>query len=305
MQLPVFIISLLLSFTATTAAVRGINIPANTSPVYGDKNNFDFEDEAIFQIQMRKLQMKNDHALADNDPDIERRGGKGGKGSYAPGASPVASPATSHPTPCCDCSSGSGKGKGGKGKGSRALKGKGGSKGSKGSGGCTGCCSGTGGGGGGNGTVLELQLIMLPPNATIPVASGSATTQIGTTFIYNDALLDLNATVLNGAFVTGYCHRIQALVGTTTADLQEGTGYCHFTWTITDSAGIVVTFNGAGEVVDRIGGTLAITGGTGALQGVGGEVEILPAFNSVSTEFDFFLQAQFYVAVATLVIPSL
>ena len=250
------------------------------------------------------------------------KGGKGGKGDVSHSSSPAVAPVTT----CCDCSVGQGKGgkgKGGKGKGSRVLMGKGAGKGngkgdSKGysSSTCTGCCPGTGTGGtggtggggggggvGGNGTALELQLIMLPPNATITVAPGAASTQIGTMFIYNDALLDLNATVLNGAFVTGYCHRIQALVGTTTTNLQEGTGYCHFTWTITDSAGIVVTFNAAGEVADRIGGTLAVTGGTGALQGVGGEVEILPAFNSVTTEFDFFIQAQFYVAVATLLIP--
>ena len=111
-------------------------------------------------------------------------------------------------------------------------------------------------------------------------------------------------TILAGAFVTGYCRRIQQLLGADIATLQEGIGYCHFTYTISDSNGNEVTFNAQGEVLDRVGGTLAVIGGTGALQGVGGELELVPAFNAVDTEFDFFKLATFYVGVATLIIQA-
>ncbi len=190
---------------------------------------------------------------------------------------------------------------------------KGGGKGGKGSGGYTddaycACCPNTNSTGNstgnGTGTVLELQFVQLPPNVTVLIASGASDTAIGTTYIYNDYLLTINATILKGAFVVGYCRRLQELVGTTNTTLQEGTGYCHFTHTITDANGNEVTFNAAGEVLDRVGGTLAVTGGTGALQGVGGEVQLAPAFQDPNTEFDFFVQVQFYVGVATLLLPT-
>ena len=58
MKLPILILSLMLSITSTAAAVRGIKTSANTSPSSVNEENFDFGDEAIFQINMRRLAKK-------------------------------------------------------------------------------------------------------------------------------------------------------------------------------------------------------------------------------------------------------
>lgn len=142
---------------------------------------------------------------------------------------------------------------------------------------------------------------MLRPNATIPVAPNTEASLVGTVFIYLDSLFDFNLTVLEGNFVSGYCHRTLQLQQLGPNNTLVGQGYCHYTFTVTDGTN-AVTFNGAGEVFDISGGTLAITGGTGALQGVFGEVEIVP-FYEVNTQSDYFLEAALYVGRATLNVP--
>jgi hypothetical protein len=143
---------------------------------------------------------------------------------------------------------------------------------------------------------------MLPPNATVPVAPGAPDSTIGTIFIYNDALFDLNLTALPGTFIAGFCQRTQLTQNVGSDNTLVGGGYCFFTMTVSD--GITsVTFNAVGEVFDVLGGTLSITGGTGDLSGVYGEVELVPVYQT-QDQVDFFTEATLYVGTATLFVPS-
>ena len=149
--------------------------------------------------------------------------------------------------------------------------------------------------------VVELDFVMLPPNSTVPVATGLPASTIGTVFIYQDSLFDLNLTALNGTFAAGICTRTQQLQNLGPNNTLVGAGYCHYTYTVSDGMS-AVTFNAVGEVFDVLGGTLAITGGTGALQGVYGEVELVP-FYALAQQTDFFTEAALYAGSATLSVP--
>lgn len=148
---------------------------------------------------------------------------------------------------------------------------------------------------------VELDFVMLPPNATVPVAPNLPASTIGTVFIYNDALFDLNLTALPGTFIAGLCHRTQLTQNAGGDNTLVGGGYCHFTFTVSDGT-TSVTFNAAGEVFDVLGGTLALTGGTGELTGTYGEVEIVPVYET-EAQIDFFTQASLYVGSASLFVP--
>ena len=128
MKLPVLILSLMLSITSTAAAVRGIKTSANTSPSSVNEENFDFGDEAIFQINMRRLAKKGimkgqAAAIADAyskaTKPMQNMGNAASK-SGTPASSPTAESPASSPvgteapviSTCCDCSSNSGGSKG-------------------------------------------------------------------------------------------------------------------------------------------------------------------------------------------------
>lgn len=253
----------------------------------------DVDEDSRFKI-LRKLQMKGEKG----GPKV-----KGGLAASSPAASPItsylvaspaASPTTDSVTVPPPLVSAHGMMEGMHGMASKGGRGKGGMKRSSKS-------KGKGG------TVIvppeitvELEFVQLPPNATIPIGTGEAPTQIGTVFIFNDVLLDYNLTVLNGTFVTGVCTRTVAVTGIGINSSLVGAGYCHFTYTITNDAS-TVTFNAVGEVIDIFGGTLAITGGTGELAGASGEVQIVPTYaEDPPTSIDFFVDAVAYVGLATL-----
>ena len=239
-----------------------------------------------------------------------------GDGSTPGCGEPVASPAFS-PTSEGKYNGGGGSGKGG-GKGGGGKKGDGGKGGKKGDGG-KGKGSGDYPGGGKKGgpspsapsaptspgecgcevDEIELDFSMLPYNLTVGVSPGASTSSVGTVFIFNDVLFDLNLTVLPGTFVGGLCHKTQ--LTQPAGSLLVGSGYCFFTFTVSDSNSSV-TFNAAGEVFDNLGGTLAITGGTGALTGAYGEVELTPVYQTEDL-VDFFTEASLYIGAASLFVP--
>ena len=148
---------------------------------------------------------------------------------------------------------------------------------------------------------VTLEFVMLSPNATVPVSVGVPDTTIGSVFIYNDALFDLNLTALPGTFVAGLCTRTQLTQNVGEDNTLVGGGYCHFTFTVSDGV-TSVSFNAAGEVFDVLGGTLSVAGGTGELVGVYGEVELVPVYQETN-QIDFFTEASVYVGTASLFVP--
>jgi hypothetical protein len=148
---------------------------------------------------------------------------------------------------------------------------------------------------------IELDFTMLPYNISVGVTSGASTSEVGTVFIFNDPLYDLNLTILDGTFVGGLCHKTQLTQPVGSASTLVGGGYCFFTFTVSDGDSSV-TFNAAGEVFDVLGGTLAVTGGTGALAGAYGEVEITPVYETNSL-VDYFSEASLYIGAASLFVP--
>ena len=166
--------------------------------------------------------------------------------------------------------------------------------------GCSGrWCSSSGGGSLTPNSTLDF--VMLSPDATVPVSVGVPDTTIGTVFIYNDALFDLNLTALPGTFVAGLCTRTQLTQNVGGDNTLVGGGYCHFTFTVSDGV-TSVSFNAAGEVFDVLGGTLSVAGGTGELVGVYGEVELVPVYQETN-QIDFFTEASVYVGTASLFVP--
>lgn len=240
------------------------------------------------------------------NPPVTGKGGKGkgvkGKGSLT--KSPVSVPNNYAPPAT---------GKGGKGK-EKGRKWKGGKmKGDKGKGGKNGKSSKSKSNSKGKGgtvvvpppvVTVEFQFVQLPPNATIPIFVDAPPSEVGTVFISNDPLLNVNLTVINSTFVTGVCTRTQAIVDLGNNNSLVGSGYCQFTYTITSmnsATTTAVTFNAVGEVVDIFGGTLAITGGTGELAGAYGELQIVPTYQQdTPVNADFFVDAVAYVGLATL-----
>ena len=130
MKLSLLLLSLMLSLTSTVAVVRGVKIPANTSPS-SVKENFAFGDEVIFQINMRRLAKKGavkghtatyaatystaTHPKQHMDMTMSKSGTPASSPvAYSPASSPVGTEAPVIST-CCDCSSISGGSKGSKG----------------------------------------------------------------------------------------------------------------------------------------------------------------------------------------------
>jgi hypothetical protein len=129
---------------------------------------------------------------------------------------------------------------------------------------------------------------------------------LGTVYIYNDALLNENIAELEESFATGHCTRTQMRIPVGDVNFVSGGGYCHFTYTLFDGASSY-TFNAAGEVFDSFGGVLPVIGGTGdgGFVGVTGVVEVLPFTVTSEGEFvpsdeDVFMGPEIYRVEATL-----
>jgi hypothetical protein len=148
---------------------------------------------------------------------------------------------------------------------------------------------------------VKLDFTMLPYNISVPISPNAAESEIGTVFIFNDPIFDLNLTVLDGTFVGGLCTKTQVTQNAGASTTIVGGGYCFFTYTVSNG-NTSVTFNAAGEVFDVLGGTLSIEGGTGELSGSYGEVELTPVYQEES-QTDFFLEASLYVGGASLFVP--
>jgi len=287
------ILSLMLNFVGSLATVRG-----------SEQKREELSNEIKQFIDERRVLKKEGKGSLLSDLNPDDRDSHGGYDDdhhdddyyYYPAPSPGKGKS----------GKGSGKGKSGKGKSGKGGKG---GKGKyhfnvpasspvsspspgPGSGGGGGCC---------DVNVVELDFVMVPPNATVPVSTGLPASTIGTVFIYQDSLFDTDLVPLEGTFVAGLCTRTQLFQNIAPGNDLVGAGYCQFTFTVSDGMSSV-TFNAVGELFDVLGGTLAVTGGTGALQGVYGEVEIVP-FYQVPTQTDLFTEAAVYVASATLIDP--
>ena len=284
MKLQLLLLVIVVSMVPCVAHIRGLR--KHDESVHTD-------EDPRFRI-LRKLQKKGEKGEPMNKGEIAASSPAASPTTTTLVASPAASPTAYSVTgpPSTKSSQGVegmlGKGgKGGRGKGDMKRSSK-----SKGKGGTIVAPPPA--------ITVELEFVQLPPNATIPIGTGEAPTQIGTVFIFNDVLLDYNLTLLNGTFVTGVCTRTVSVTGIGNNSSLVGAGYCHFTYTITNDAS-TVTFNAVGEVVDIFGGTLAITGGTGELAGASGEVQIVPTYaQDPPTSIDFFVDAVAYVGLATL-----
>ncbi len=152
----------------------------------------------------------------------------------------------------------------------------------------------------------EVKFFQLPASATVYTNSTSPDPQaLGTVFIYNDVLYDQNTlTQINNTFVSGLCTRTQQRQDLGNGQFIVGAGYCSFTYTLVDSNNNTATFNTAGEVFDQFGGVLGVQGGTAALVGVYGQIQLSPVTvtNTSTTPYDgdFFTGATGYEVNVTL-----
>ena len=153
-----------------------------------------------------------------------------------------------------------------------------------------------------------LQLSAIPPGLTVDPSDPNDQI-VGTRYVYNDGLRDQDTLdELIGSRASGTCTRIQARLGNEDIGLQLGRGHCQFTYTLRDSKNRKLVFTASGDVVDSLGGTLSITGGSRSALGAFGEVELLPVNLVANGRFeiesgDFFLDPLFYAADARIYIP--
>lgn len=119
--------------------------------------------------------------------------------------------------------------------------------------------------------------LFLAPDTT-PTNAGDPTLP-GTVFIFERVnILELDGvTPINGTVVSGTCTR--TTVGT------DGGGVCHLVFV--DEDGFSINVNG--DLQSPLGGPLAITGGTGGMVGVVGEVDLFPIFETDTQFGDIFL----------------
>jgi hypothetical protein len=158
-------------------------------------------------------------------------------------------------------------------------------------------------------SISFLQFSAIPP-ALVVYPSDPDPQDLGTRYVYNNHLRDPDTLdELVGSRCTGLCTRTQArAVNGADEVLQLGGGQCSFTYTMFDGDD-EFTFEASGTVVDSLGGTLAITGGTKDAIGAFGEVELLPVrLNADDGSFDVepgdvFLEPIFYMADALLFVP--
>jgi hypothetical protein len=143
---------------------------------------------------------------------------------------------------------------------------------------------------------------------------------LGTVYIYNDALLEEknndddddvlleeeeSIVELEESFASGHCTRTQMRQPLDEGNnFVSGGGYCHFTYTLFDGE-TAYTFNAAGEVFDLFGGLLSVMGGTGEFMGLTGEIQLTPYDITDEGDFegssdDFFTAPDVYRVHATL-----
>jgi hypothetical protein len=89
--------------------------------------------------------------------------------------------------------------------------------------------------------------------------------------------------------------------------LQLGRGHCQFTYTLFDGSD-EITITATGDIVDSMGGVLAITGGTQSVIGAYGEIELIPVNLLPDGSFevetgDVFLDPLFYLGDASIFVP--
>ncbi|KAI2506708.1 hypothetical protein MHU86_7709 [Fragilaria crotonensis] len=77
---------------------------------------------------------------------------------------------------------------------------------------------------------IDLDFTMLPYNVSVVAPSATRASSIGSTFIFNDPLYDLNLTVLDGTLVGGLCHKTQLSQPVGSTSTLVGGGYCFFTF---------------------------------------------------------------------------
>ena len=134
--------------------------------------------------------------------------------------------------------------------------------------------------------------------------------QLGTTFIYNDPILNQTTReIIDGSFATGHCLRTQRREALENGGTSAGGGYCHMTYTFSSGSKESATLNAAGELFDSFGGSIAITGGTGLYVGARGELKYLPVvvnddFEFVPSSDDFFTGPTGYTVTGEITIPG-
>jgi hypothetical protein len=132
--------------------------------------------------------------------------------------------------------------------------------------------------------------------------------ELGTRYVYNDALRDQETLdELLGSRVSGSCTRTQSRLGNDDIGLQLGRGHCQFTYTLFDGSD-EITITATGDIVDSMGGVLAITGGTQSVLGAYGEIELIPVNLLPDGSFevetgDVFLDPLFYLGDASIFVP--
>lgn len=114
----------------------------------------------------------------------------------------------------------------------------------------------------------------------------------GTVFLFEREFLlgPGGVTSNNGTTVSGSCTRTES------GNDGNGAGLCNFIFV--DDEGFSVNVNGL--LVGPLGGKLAITGGTGGLVGVVGEMDFLPIYEASNTIGDIFLDPIRYEVMAEL-----
>ena len=157
-------------------------------------------------------------------------------------------------------------------------------------------------------TVKFLQFSALPP-AVVVDPNSPDNNALGTQYVYGDSLYNFTTTdeILNSR-AAGVCTRTQQLYSGDGLAFQVGGGFCQFTYKLQfESKSISIT--AAGEVFDRDGGVLAITGGSKEFVGAYGEVELLPAQIVTNGQYsveegDFFLAPLVYLGTAEIYVPQ-
>ena len=121
-----------------------------------------------------------------------------------------------------------------------------------------------------------LQFSAIPP-AILVFPEDPNVQDLGTRYVYNSDLRDANTLdELIGSRSNGLCTRTQARIQEISgAVYQLGGGHCQFTYTLKDEGNRELTLEASGTVVDSMGGTLSITGGTKDAIGAYGEMTLV------------------------------
>jgi hypothetical protein len=132
--------------------------------------------------------------------------------------------------------------------------------------------------------------LFLAPDTTIDEPGNPM--YAGTVFVFErEFLLQPDGTTsINGTVVSGTCTRTEGGKDT------SGAGLCNFVFV--DDEGYSINVNGL--LVGPLGGKLAISGGTGGMLGVVGEMDFMPIYEDSKTIGDIFLDPIRYDVMAHL-----